>query len=70
MLLLVWSFSGVDALDTFILRVKCRFQVGLGLVRHSHPLQGKLAALYEIVVHLMKTGRERWGEKKKMAEGD
>lgn len=40
--------------------------MGLGLVRHSHPLQGKLAALYEIGVHLMKRQeereRERWGE--------
>lgn len=42
--------------------------MGLGLVRHSHPLQGKLAALYEIGVHLMKRQEERDGVR--MTEGD
>lgn len=60
-LLLVRSSSRVDVLDAFVLGVKWGFQVGLRLVRHSHPLQGKLPALYEIVVHLLKReiGRKR-----------
>lgn len=63
------SFSSIDALDTFILRVKRRFEVGLGLVQHSHPLQGKVAAPYEIGTHL--TGKKKrwirgwWGEKER-----
>lgn len=68
MLLLVWPSSRVDALDAFILWVKWRFQVGLGLVRHSHPLQGELPALYEIVVHLIKTGGREVGVKRKQEE--
>lgn len=48
----VWSFSSIDALDAFILRVEGSFEVGLGLVCHSHPFQGKLTALYEIGAHL------------------
>lgn len=42
----------VDALDSLVLGVKRRSYVGLGLVRHTHPLQGELAALDEVVVHL------------------
>ncbi len=51
--------SSIDALDAFVLRVKWRFEVGLGLVRHSHLLQGELAALYEIGTHLIKRQEER-----------
>lgn len=47
------SFSIVDPSDTFILRVKWRFEVSFGLVRHSHPLHGELATLYEISTHLI-----------------
>lgn len=54
----LWS-SSIDALDPFILRVKWSFEVGLGLVRHSHPLQGELAAPYEVGTHLTKKGGER-----------
>lgn len=53
----MWSFSNIDALDSFILRVKWSFEVGLGLVRHSHPLQCKIAALYEVGTHLIKKMR-------------
>lgn len=60
----VRSSSSIDALDAFILGVKWRFEVGLGLVRHAHPLQGKLARLDEIGAHLMKKGRQRFSEKK------
>lgn len=50
----------VDALDALVLGVERGSDVGLGLVRHAHPLQGELAALDEVVVHLV---RETNGEK-------
>lgn len=53
------SFSLVDAFDALILRVKWRFEVGLGLVHHSHPFQGKLATFDEICTHLMKEKNSR-----------
>lgn len=58
--LCVFSFSLfnsillVDALDALVLGVERGSDVGLGLVRHAHPLQGELAALDEVVVHLVK----------------
>lgn len=48
------SFSIIDALDTFILGVKWRFEVCRGLVHYSHPFQGKLAAPHKIGAHLVK----------------
>lgn len=44
----------VDALDALVLGVERGSDVGLGLVRHAHPLQGELAALDEVVVHLVR----------------
>ena len=46
--------SLINAFDALVLRVKWRFEVGLGLVHHSHPLQGELAAFYEVCTHLIK----------------
>lgn len=56
------STSLVDALDAFILRVEWRFEVSLGLVGHAHPLQGELAALDEIVAHLIRKRQDRGRE--------
>lgn len=43
----------IDALDSLVLGVEWRSYVGLGLERHAHPLQGELAALDQVVVHLV-----------------
>lgn len=43
----------VDSLHSFVLGVERSSYVGLGLVRHAHPLQGELTAVDEVVVHLV-----------------
>lgn len=49
----------VDALDALVLGVERGSDVGLGLVRHAHPLQGEVAALDEVVVHLMRETKKK-----------